>query len=503
MWRSTICLAVASLLVALCLSTSQAATAKPCMHTSCSFGEQDVPLETGEFRSSLQSVQALAGARFSVHTTLTICSLPACNMTIMLVTQEQLEQVKALGVPNLTLENAPFLQQGVTLFVNVTKTHNFTVYFQKHFEEYAIAFYLNPGPQNHIATALFQYNASFDYDVCHGYIGGVFGVFMLGVTVFTCALIITSSLRREVAIRAQNAVEELEERRLKNLRKFYRDKHLRAKKEAAWWPNAPYVPFLCHKCQCRGICSQPKYPFFPYHWLFNHDWLSFIWPAPDERLNRWNKLLVILTKVITGMVLLTVWVPPIISVSSVVSSTSLPSAWKELLAEMFTKSFAIWVVEELIGIFYPWILYKAQNKGNQRNEISIGGTAYEVNDPSQGSHKLSSFLHFLLRELGSFVLLVVVFLMFISLYQLRDYLSCRYVEIVVTQIFVLEFYRLIFPGLVVSWLVYIICNTWGVPSSPIDPPSEDAELQSYVTADEYREISLSINGTGEGSELSS
>jgi len=136
---------------------------------------------------------------------------------------------------------------------------------------------------------------------------------------------------------------------------------------------------------------------------------------------------------------------------------------------MFTKSFAIWVVEELIGIFYPWILYKAQNKGNQRyfcwlgrcwyaigelssmlstnrNEISIGGTAYEVNDPSQGSHKLSSFLHFLLRELGSFVLLVVVFLMFISLYQLRDYLSCRYVEIVVTQIFVLEFYRLIFPG---------------------------------------------------------
>jgi hypothetical protein len=33
---------------------------------------------------------------------------------------------------------------------------------------------------------------------------------------------------------------------------------------------------------------------------------------------------------------------------------------------MFTKSFVIWVVAELIGIFYPWLLLKAQNKGNQR-----------------------------------------------------------------------------------------------------------------------------------------
>ena len=34
---------------------------------------------------------------------------------------------------------------------------------------------------------------------------------------------------------------------------------------------------------------------------------------------------------------------------------------------MFTKSFVIWVVEELIGIFYPWLLLKAQTKGNQRH----------------------------------------------------------------------------------------------------------------------------------------
>ena len=52
----------------------------------------------------------------------------------------------------------------------------------------------------------------------------------------------------------------------------------------------------------------------------------------------------------------------------------------------------------------------------------------------------------MLRELGSFVLLVMVFLLLLSLYRVRDYLSCRYVDSVVIQIFVLEFYRLVFPG---------------------------------------------------------
>jgi hypothetical protein len=41
---------------------------------------------------------------------------------------------------------------------------------------------------------------------------------------------------------------------------------------------------------------------------------------------------VILTKVVAGIILLTLWIWPIIPASSVISATSLPAAWKEILA---------------------------------------------------------------------------------------------------------------------------------------------------------------------------
>jgi hypothetical protein len=178
----------------------------------------------------------------------------------------------------------------------------------------------------------------------------------------------------------------------------------------------------------------------------------------------------------------------------VISATSLPAAWKEILAEMFTKSFVIWVVAELIGIFYPWLLLKAQNKGNQRNEITIGGTMYEVDDPARRTPKWRSMLNLVLRELGAFVLLVMVFLLLLSIYRVRDYLSCRYVDSVVVQIFVLEFYRLVFPGILASWVVYMIRNTWGVPPPAPDVPIEDAEALAFSKEEEeWRELSTSVN----------
>jgi hypothetical protein len=71
---------------------------------------------------------------------------------------------------------------------------------------------------------------------------------------------------------------------------------------------------------------------------------------------------------------------------------------------------------------------------------------YEVDDPARRTPKWRSMLNLVLRELGAFVLLVMVFLLLLSIYRVRDYLSCRYVDSVVVQIFVLEFYRLVFPG---------------------------------------------------------
>jgi hypothetical protein len=76
----------------------------------------------------------------------------------------------------------------------------------------------------------------------------------------------------------------LEERHEKKLGKYHEEKRLREMKEGAWWFNAPFIPFCYRKCQCFGIISQPKYPFFPYHWLFTHDWLSFIVPTPPPHL---------------------------------------------------------------------------------------------------------------------------------------------------------------------------------------------------------------------------
>lgn len=101
-----------------------------------------------------------------------------------------------------------------------------TVYFQKHGDEYMVVFYLNPTTSNTSASVLLSYEASFDYsaaahpgvvpfcsqlhfltDVCHSFVGGLFGVFLIAVSILAAALLVTSNFRREVAIKAQNAVE--------------------------------------------------------------------------------------------------------------------------------------------------------------------------------------------------------------------------------------------------------------------------------------------------------
>jgi hypothetical protein len=487
------CVALVALI--LCIVVSPTRARDSCLHDGCSFSEKDVLLNSWEFHES-RVVRALAGAKLFVNTTLLACAPPGrtCDMSIMVVTHDQLQLLKELDMAKVNKTNAPFLEPDVNFFTHITQARNFTIYFQKHGGDYVIAFYLNPAAHNQSVSVQFQYDAVFDYDVCHGYVGGVFGVFLCVVSVFACILIVTSNFRREVAIKAQNALEQLTERHERQLSKYQEEKRLRERKERATWFNAPFVPGCYRRCQCCGIMTQPKYPFFPHHWLFTHDWLSFIRPAPDERLNRWNKLLVILTKVIAGIILLTLWIMPIIPASSVISSTSLPAAWKEILAEMFTKSFVIWVVAELIGIFYPWLLLKAQNKGNQRNEITIGGTTYEVEDPARRTPKWRSTLNLVLRELGAFVLLVMVFLLMLSIYRVRDYLSCRYVDSIVIQIFVLEFYRLIFPGILASWVVYMVRNTWGVPPPAPDVPIEDADAHAYAKAEtEDHELTNSLN----------
>jgi hypothetical protein len=40
---------------------------------------------------------------------------------------------------------------------------NFTIYFQKHGDDFMIVFYLNPTAQNTSVSVQFQYNATFDY----------------------------------------------------------------------------------------------------------------------------------------------------------------------------------------------------------------------------------------------------------------------------------------------------------------------------------------------------
>lgn len=491
-------------LILLCILVAPSWTRDSCLHDGCSFSEKDVLLNAWDFHES-RVVRALAGAKLVVNTTLLACAPPGktCDLSAMVVTSDQLRQLKELDMANVTKANAPFLEHDVNFFTHITQTRQFTIYFQKHGGDYVIAFYLNPTPENVSVSVQFEYDVVFDYDVCHGYVGGVFGVFLIAVSIFACGLIITSHFRREVAVKAQNALEQLTERHERQLAKYQEEKRLRERKERAWWFNAPFVPHCYRRCQCGGIMTQPKYPFFPHHWLFTHDWLSFIRPAPDERLNRWNKLLVILTKVVAGIILLTLWIWPIIPASSVISATSLPAAWKEILAEMFTKSFVIWVVEELIGIFYPWLLLKAQTKGNQRNEITIGGTTYEVEDPARRPPRWRSTLNLVLRELGSFVLLVMVSLLLLSLYRVRDYLSCRYVDSVVIQIFVLEFYRLVFPGILASWVVYMIRNTWGVPPPAPDVPIEDADAHAYANAEDYEPTDSLVNADpGDTRELS-
>jgi hypothetical protein len=84
-------------------------------------------------------VRALAGARLYVDVALNSCApartppsssvlLPRyrshvytypgqeCNMTMMVVTEEQLQRVKQVGVAHITPDNAPFLEPDVNLF---------------------------------------------------------------------------------------------------------------------------------------------------------------------------------------------------------------------------------------------------------------------------------------------------------------------------------------------------------------------------------------------------
>jgi hypothetical protein len=114
-------------------------------------------------------------------------------MTIMVVTHNQLEQLKELD-GNFTKANARFLEPNVNFFTHITQVrihtwcivrrvrvstlmiacnllrlvvksqnHNFTIYFQKHGDDYVIAFYLNPTVKNTTVSVQFQYSAVFDY----------------------------------------------------------------------------------------------------------------------------------------------------------------------------------------------------------------------------------------------------------------------------------------------------------------------------------------------------
>ncbi len=199
-----------------------------------------------------------------------------------------------------------------------------------------------------------------------------------------------------------------------------------------------------------------------------------------------NKFLVTLTKVTLGIILLTLWVSPVLSSSHVIEAENAPSQWKEIGLELCTKSFAIWLIEEVVGLLYPWILLKAQRKGHARNEIKIGSSSYE--NLAAPIPLWWKFVQLLLRELGSLVIIVLSVLMAVGLYIMQDYLSCRYLTGIAVQIAVLEFYRLVFPGVVLSWLVYMVRNTWGINPAPAASPfglSDDDDRSFSGVVDVY------------------
>ncbi len=67
---------------------------------------------------------------------------------------------------------------------------------------------------------------------------------------------------------------QIEKRRERLLRKYYEEKRLRSLKMDVNWLRAPSIPWIA--CNCFRYVEKPKFPFFPQHWLFRHDWLSFI-----------------------------------------------------------------------------------------------------------------------------------------------------------------------------------------------------------------------------------
>jgi len=256
---------------------------------------------------------------------------------------------------------------------------------------------------------------------------------------------------------------------------YHEDRKLRQQKlDSKWWLNSPSIKPL--SCNLR-IFEKPNYLFFPYYWIFTHDWFSILKRPPMEELSRTNMLLIAATKVTLGLAVLTVWVSPISHFTSGTIRSVAPFEWGELIVDLFSKSIVVWIIEEIVGAGYPYFVRFCQSKGKVENHIMIGGSEYELTALDYATPKWKVVLFFFLYHLPAIILAVLVFFTCIGvIIFLTDKLSfnCFTLAGIWIQMLVIEVgYKTLFPGIPYAWLKYLCKNTFGATSVVMSPYGEE------------------------------
>jgi len=189
-----------------------------------------------------------------------------------------------------------------------------------------------------------------------------------------------------------------------------------------------------------------------------------------------NRAVIALTRFTFGAIIITVWFFPILPSSQYVAVGSIKIHWREIGIDIVSKSFIVWLLEEVLCLFYPWLIYRAQVLGDKRTEIQIGGTSYDV---SEDSPKWKAFARFLARELGAFILLILIAVFTLCWVLVAENLTCQYLAGIGIQLLVIEFYSSVFPGTVIAWLVYLFRNSCGHPA-PTNSPFDENETYTSV-----------------------